>query len=154
MGTHTDATQNYTIMEAATLSGLPESTLRYYETIGLLDPVKRDVSSKHRVYDEDDIELAISVACLSATGMSIQDMRTYLGNRTQGDGAAQEQIKLLETQKQRLGDEARYLQRRQQYIDVKIAYWQARSAGDASEAKVLSEKARRIALKQKLPKEK
>jgi len=58
----------HTIKEASELSGLPESTLRYYESIGLIDPINRDPSSKHRVYGEDDINLIIAVACLSATG--------------------------------------------------------------------------------------
>ena len=53
-------TQKYAIKEAAKLSGLPESTLRYYETIGLIDSISRDPSSKHRVYSEDDINKVIS----------------------------------------------------------------------------------------------
>lgn len=63
----------YTITEAAKLSGL----LRYYETIGIIDPIERDSS----VYNENDMTLIISVACLSATGMPLEDMRTYLANR-------------------------------------------------------------------------
>ena len=77
MNTQTDKTQLYTIREVAKLSGLPESTLRYYETIGLIHPIRRDSSSKHRVYNENDVNFAISIACLNATGMSLEDMRTY-----------------------------------------------------------------------------
>ena len=28
--------------------------LRYYESIGVISPISRGASSKHRVYDEDD----------------------------------------------------------------------------------------------------
>ena len=42
MNTHTDKAQLYTIREVARLSGLSESTLRYYETIGLIHPITRD----------------------------------------------------------------------------------------------------------------
>jgi len=59
----------YTIKEAATLTGFPASTLRYYETIGVIAPIGRGASSKHRVYDEDDLNQLIWVACLAATGM-------------------------------------------------------------------------------------
>jgi MerR family transcriptional regulator, aldehyde-responsive regulator len=48
MKNQTDKTQLYTIREVAELSGLPESTLRYYETIGLIHPIHRDSSSKSR----------------------------------------------------------------------------------------------------------
>ena len=42
----------YTIKEAAALTGLPASTLRYYESIRVIAPVSRGASSRHRVYDE------------------------------------------------------------------------------------------------------
>ena len=93
-----DNAQRYTISETAKLSGLPESTLRYYETIGLIHPIARDSSSKHRVYSEDDVNRIIAVACLSAIGMSIENMRAYLKNQSLGEKAAGEQVELLETQ--------------------------------------------------------
>lgn len=34
------------------ISGLPESTLRYYEQIGIIAPITRDPSSGHRAYSE------------------------------------------------------------------------------------------------------
>ena len=34
--------QSYTIKQASELSGLPESTLRYYETVGLINRINRD----------------------------------------------------------------------------------------------------------------
>jgi DNA-binding transcriptional MerR regulator len=37
-----------TIAEAAARCGLPESTLRYWERIGLVNRVQRDASSGHR----------------------------------------------------------------------------------------------------------
>src|SRR5437764_8447654 len=129
MNTQTDKAQLYTIREVARLSGLPESTLRYYETIGLIHPITRDASSKHRVYNEHDVNFAIAIACLNATGMSIEDMRTYLKNRSQGAQAAKEQVELLETQKRRLAEEAHDLELRQRYVDLKTASWQAVASG-------------------------
>lgn len=37
----------HSIREASMISGLPESTLRYYEQIGIIDPIARDPSSSH-----------------------------------------------------------------------------------------------------------
>ncbi|MGZ4457133.1 MAG: MerR family DNA-binding transcriptional regulator, partial [Oryzihumus sp.] len=42
--------RQYTIKEAAALTGLPATTLRYYESIGVIAPVSRGASSGHRVY--------------------------------------------------------------------------------------------------------
>lgn len=41
--------RTYSIKEAAALTGLPASTLRYYESIGVIAPISRGASSKHRV---------------------------------------------------------------------------------------------------------
>ena len=148
----TDKTQLYTIREVAQLSGLPESTLRYYETIGLIHPIRRDSSSKHRVYNENDVNFAISIACLNATGMSLEDMRTYFKNRSQGAQAANEQVELLETHKRRLAEEAHYLILRQRYVDAKITYWKAVKSGDTKQIEATRESAYAIAQELKLPK--
>ncbi len=117
--------RTYTIMEAAKLSGLPESTLRYYETIGLIGPISRDPSSKYRVYSEDDFNDVLSVACLNATGMNIDDMRSYMQNAETGENAALEQVKLLNMQHRKLVEEERYIKLRQKYLRTKARYWKA-----------------------------
>src|SRR5690242_86491 len=99
----------YTIREAAALTGLPASTLRYYESIGVIAPVGRGESSGHRVYDEDDLDQIMWVACLAATGMSVGDMRKYVADRQLGRPAAGEQIELLTGQQRRLESEAEQL---------------------------------------------
>ncbi len=153
MTTETEVGRTYAIMEAAKLSGLPESTLRYYETISLIDPISRGVTSKQREYTDDDINMIIAVACLSATGMSIESMRMYLGNRMRGADASKDQIELLDTQRTRLLEEAHFMQLRQRYVDTKIEYWKSVEAGDnkkVSEIKVLADA---IANELKLPRE-
>ena len=153
MSTQLQDEQSYTIMEAAKLSGLPESTLRYYETIGLIDRIRRGVTSKQREYSDDDINMIIAVACLSATGMSIESMREYLGNRTRGAAAAPEQIGLLDRQRTRLLEEAHFMQLRQRYVDVKIGYWKAVEAGDDETVAEMKQLADSIAGELKLPRE-
>ena len=154
MSTQTDSSQSYSIMEAAKLSGLPESTLRYYETIGIIDSINRDSSSRHRAYNEDDINAIVSIACLSATGMSLSNMRQYLNNREVGAQAADDQIELLLGQQQRLADEAHYLKLRQRYVETKIAYWHAIATGNEKQAAIISSNARIIARELKIPIEK
>ena len=76
----------HSIREASMISGLPESTLRYYEQIGIIDPIARDPSSGHRVYSDKDIESLTTIACLAATGMPLESMREYLKNRFDPQG--------------------------------------------------------------------
>ena len=139
------AQHTYTIKEAATLTGLPASTLRYYESIGVIAPISRGASSKHRVYDEGDLDHLMWVACLAATGMSVSDMRQYVANGELGPAAAGAQIELLEAQRRRLALEAEHHALRQRYVALKIDYWQAVDAGDTARAELLSGEARTLA---------
>ena len=139
------ARDDYTIREAAALTGLPASTLRYYETIGVIAPISRGASSRHRVYDESDLDQLMWVACLAATGMSVSDMRQYVANGQLGPSAATEQVELLAQQERRLALEAKQLAVRQRYVRLKMDYWQAVDAGDADRAELLSREARALA---------
>jgi len=139
------ARHSYTIKEAATLTGLPASTLRYYESIGVITPISRGASSKHRVYDEDDLDQLMWVACLAATGLSVSDMKQYVANGQLGASAAGEQIDLLAAQERRLALEAEHLVLRRRYVRLKIDYWQAVQAGNDARAELLSAEARALA---------
>lgn len=137
--------RTYSIKEAAALTGLPASTLRYYESIGVIPPISRGASSKHRVYDEADLDELMWVACLAATGMSVSDMRSYVGNSQLGPGAAAEQIELLSRQAARLAVEAKQVVIRQRYVGLKIDYWHAVAAGDTERAQLIGDEARSLA---------
>jgi hypothetical protein len=61
-----------TIAEAAARCGLPESTLRYWERIGLVNRVRRDASSGHRRYSPEDVATLETLGNLRAVGLSIE----------------------------------------------------------------------------------
>jgi len=150
MSTQPGQTQTYTIRETAKLTGLAESNLRYYETIGLIPQVHRDISSKYRVYSEADVDYIVSIACLSATGMSIDDMKAYLANVDKGEDAANEQIRLLDNQSQKLVCEEQNLKLRQKYLKTKANYWKAVANKDMKLANDIARKAVGIAKEVKL----
>jgi len=135
----------YTIKDAAALTGLPASTLRYYESVGVIAPISRGESSKHRVYDENDLGQLLAVACLAATGMSVNDMKEYVANGQLGAEAAPAQIALLTERRQQLAREAQQIALRQRYVDLKIDYWHAIDAGDEHHAALLGAEASALA---------
>jgi DNA-binding transcriptional MerR regulator len=137
--------RSYSIKEAAALTGLPASTLRYYEQVGVIAPVSRGATSGHRVYDEADLDQLMSIACLSATGMSVTDMRQYMANARRGADAAVEQQRLLEEQRRRLATEAEAIALRERYVGLKVAYWQAVAAGDPTRAQEIAAQASALA---------
>ncbi|GAA3271794.1 MerR family transcriptional regulator [Dactylosporangium vinaceum] len=121
-----------TIQDVARRSGLSEPTLRYYEEVGLIGPIERDPSSRHRRYREEDLDTLQALACLRAMGVGIEDMRTYQANRKRGRAAAGEQRDLLHRHAERIEAEIATLQVHLEYLRRKAMLWDARERGDAT----------------------
>ena len=128
----------YTIQQAADLTGMSEHTLRYYERIGLLRAARRDESSGHRRYSADDIHHMESIACLRATGMPIDQMRRYVGLAPLGDGGARARRQMLEAHRHVLAERMQQMEKHLAYLERKIAYWQAVEAHDTERSAVIS----------------
>lgn len=133
--------RTYSIREASELSGLAASTLRYYEQIGIIQPIGREAGGR-RFYSQEDMDLIDGVACLSATGMSIPAMRQYLAHRLEGAAGAAQERELLARQQEVLAEEAKRVRLRQEYVALKIAYWQAVEDGDEARAAGIADEAR------------
>lgn len=146
----TGSGRTYSIKEVAALVGLPPSTLRSYEEVGVIPAIARDPSSGHRIYTEGDLELLTSVACLSASGMAIADMREFVRSGLGGDRDISEFISLLEQQDVRLQEEAQIIELRREFLRTKVEYWRAIKSGDALEAERLDTRARELAERLKL----
>ncbi len=127
-----------TIKQMATQSGLSEYTLRYYEKVGLIKPIPRDRSSGHRRYSTDTVDIVMALSCLRASGLSLEDMRTYLRLRKRGVEAAAEQKALFLAHAEEVEEEIRRLKVRQRYLDGKVAYWDALMNGDGELAKQIA----------------
>lgn len=93
--------EELTIQEVAARTGLSVHTLRYYERVGLLEPVSR-AASGHRRYTTEDLLWIDFLRCIRATGMSIQQMRTYTDLRRQGDTTLSTRMAFLEMHQQQI----------------------------------------------------
>ncbi len=141
---HMASSEHYSIKQVSEMSGLPPSTLRYYESIGIIPVISRDSSSKQRVYSEDDLGFIKNVACLYGLGLSITDMRDYLTNMAGATPVhAHNQVALLQRQAETLEEEAALLESRRRYVAAKVAYWQAVEAGDQETLASADEESRR-----------
>jgi DNA-binding transcriptional MerR regulator len=113
------------IAEAATATGLTAYTLRYYEQIGLIDPVPR--RGGQRVYGEAEMRMLQFVLRLRATGMPMRDIQEY--SRLRRLGETQESIRargdLLERHAQHMRDELASLTETIARLDEKIALYRS-----------------------------
>lgn len=134
-----EAEREYTIRQASEMTGLSEHTLRYYERARLLDPVRREDSSRHRRYTRADIARLQTLACLRAAGVPLEQMRRYFELMGQGASAAPLQHAMLRRQRAVLEARLTELRSHLEYLDHKIAYWSAVEAGDTERAAGIAE---------------
>ena len=59
------------------LTGLPASTLRYYDKQGLLPNLKRD-GNNIRIFTEEDYGQLRIIECLKRSGLSIKDIKDFI----------------------------------------------------------------------------
>ena len=116
----TGSGRTYSIKEVAALVGLPHPPCAITRTSALFLPLRAIPRVGHRIYTEGDLELLTWVACLSASGMSIADMRDYVRSGLGVDRDISEFISLLEQQDARLQEEAQIIELRREFLHTKV----------------------------------
>jgi DNA-binding transcriptional MerR regulator len=112
------------IGELVERSGLSAHTLRYYERIGLLPKISKDVSGQ-RNYQPSVLVWLAFVAKLRDTGMSVRDMVRYAELRNLGNSTAYERRQLLIAHRQQVQQKIDQLQTHLLALDDKIAFYAA-----------------------------
>lgn len=110
----------YTIRSMADRCGMTAHTLRYYERVGLIQPVGR-ARNGHRRYSEADEAWLHFLHCMRATSMPIREMQRYAQLREQGDATSLERRKLLEDHQAEIAAQIVALQQAHALLTHKIA---------------------------------
>ena len=122
---------SYTISEAAQKTGLPPSTIRYYDKEGLLPNIKR--KNGIRVFEDLDLRLMGLLTCLKNTGMPIKRIRDYVELTSKGDDTLRERYEIIKAQRQFVLDQIEQLQYYLEELDFKDWYYnKALAAGSES----------------------
>ena len=90
-----------TIKEVAEKFTMTNDTLRYYEKVGLIGPVKKN-NSGIRDYSEEDLKRIEFIKCMRSAGLSIEVLKKYVDLYAKGDTTKQARQKLLEEEKEKL----------------------------------------------------
>jgi DNA-binding transcriptional MerR regulator len=111
--------ETLTVREASEFTGLSAHTLRYYEHIGLIEPVARNTGG-HRRYVQTDLEHLRFLHCLRDTGMPIQRMQEYASLASQGRATLDARLELLESHRRDVQARIQELEDKLAIIDAKI----------------------------------
>ncbi len=119
--------QRYTIQQISKQTGLSIHTLRYYEQIGLLDPIER-LANGHRRYCDTDLLRLEFLKRLRATGMSIKAMQYYVKLYRMGDSTLVERREILQAHQQVIQSQVDDLLDTMAFINMKIERYQKQEA--------------------------
>jgi DNA-binding transcriptional MerR regulator len=100
--------------------GMTAHTLRYYERVGLIQPVGR-ARNGHRRYSEADEAWIHFLHCMRATSMPIRQMQRYAELREQGDATSLDRRKILEDHQAGIAEQIEALQQAHALLTHKIA---------------------------------
>ena len=113
----------YTIKEASDITGIPATTLRYYDKEGILPFLERKESG-HRMFSEQDLSMLRIIECLKCTGMSIKDIRQYAVWAQMGDSTLEQRYNLFLERREAVMAQIKELEDQLKVIDYKCKYYE------------------------------
>ncbi len=116
-----------TIQQVAQRTGLSIDTLRYYERIGLLEPVGR-AQNGHRRYTQYDLDWIDLLLRLRDTGMPRAQMVRFAQLRRQGAATLTERRLMLEQHQRSLEQHMQELEKHMASLQQKITRLKEREA--------------------------
>ena len=114
--------KNYTIREISEMFELPSSTLRYYESEGLLPEVPKS-SSGQRIYSDEHVERLKCINCFKRTGMTIPQLRKFFIYEADEAAHIDKIISLLKDQEQIVNEKLIQLQKDSAHVHNKVEYY-------------------------------
>lgn len=114
---------SYTIGEVERLTGIPASTLRYYDKEGLMPAVERAAGGK-RLYSEGDLGALEVIGCLKRSGLSIKEIRQFVDWRDAGDETFEQRYAMFCERREAVLAQIAELRRTLDVVEYKCWYYQ------------------------------
>ena len=116
--------ETYTITQLTRKTGIPSSTLRYYEQEGLLKNVGRSPSGQ-RISTKDHVKCLDQIGCFKGAGMSLAELRTFLRYEENLDKNTDDMLALLENRRTILKSQLQEQMAAYEHLLCKLDYYKA-----------------------------
>ena len=123
----------YTVGEMAERTGIPATTLRYYDRRGLLPGLERTEGGQ-RVFRETDLETLLMIDCLKKSGLSLSEIRDFLVLAGQGDATIAERLALFQDRRRAVLEQSEALRETLALLDYKCWYYETAMEGGSEAA--------------------
>lgn len=110
------------IKQVSELTDVPAATIRYYEKIGLIHPVKRDANGV-RQFDEEDLKWIRFAKKMRHAGLSIENLTEYLTLFREGDKTIPARKELLGEQIEQLRNKIAVLTDAAEQLEYKLEHY-------------------------------
>lgn len=107
------------IKEVSDKYNVPSDTLRYWERVGAIPPVRRD-SKGYRDFDSEDLGWVYFVKCMRDTGVSIDRIIEYISLFEQGDDTIPSRKEILIEQRDEVAVKLDILNKTYDLLNSKI----------------------------------
>jgi MerR family transcriptional regulator, aldehyde-responsive regulator len=111
------------ITEVSERFSMSTDTLRYYERIGLIPPVNRNISGI-RDYSDIDMRRVEFIKCMRSAGLPIEVLIEYVGLVQQGDQTIEARKEILKEQGEQLAARMKEMQKTLDLLDHKIEVYE------------------------------
>ncbi len=123
----------YSIGEVADKTGITISTLRYYDREGMFPDMKRS-SGGIRVFSDKELNTLRVIECLKISGMSIREIKEFLGWCQEGDASLQKRREMFHHRLEALQKQMDELQNTMNILKYKCWYYDTAVASGTEEA--------------------
>ena len=111
------------IAEVSERYSISSDTQRYYERIGLIQPVNRSANGI-RDYNEIDLRRVEFIKCMRSAGLSIEVLIEYVGLVQQGDETIETRKEILKEQRELLAARMQEMQKTLDVLNHKIEVYE------------------------------
>ena len=123
----------YSIGEAARITGIAISTLRYYDREGMFPEMMRS-SGGIRVFSDKEISILRVVECLKSAGMSIKEIKEFLFWCQEGDSSLQKRRDMFRYRLKEVKKQIEALQKTMNTLQYKCWYYDTAIAAGTEDA--------------------
>ena len=112
----------YTIKQVSDMTGIPISTLRFYDKKGLFPFLKRQ-KNNYRVFTENDISSLQLVECLKKAGIPLNEIKKFTDLVLKGDSTLQQRLEIFYNQEKFVENKIAEMQQALEIIRYKQNYY-------------------------------
>ncbi len=123
----------YTIGQVSQMTGLPVSTLRYYDQQGLFPELRKE--SGIRKFTDRELDILKMVECLKSSGLELRDIRQFIRWCAEGSATYPQRKAMFLKQKEVVEAEIQSLEKTLNMLRFKCWYYE-QAIQDGSEDRI------------------